>query len=475
MRFNEGPGIDAVLDGALQMLTNGANSLLGPSVVRDAGHEPFFEDEHFQPGQSIPYNMNRGAEADCTIAVWSPAYFESEHCVAELNAAVMESPLGLKGKLIPVRVAPVDIPLLYAQLAYLDVVGVDDDIARQRILAALLKHGQLDVTRLSLVGRTRRVVERADRNRKAMIEKIRTIWITGFLHKSLFHETRVVLGLTERPDAVAQPFDLLVMSSDQGEHPLPPGTNVVDVFDTMNQSLLILGAPGSGKTTLLLELAGDLLDRADRDTAQPIPVVFPLSTWSESRKPMFEWLKDELNLRYDVPRALAAEWVETDQILPLLDGLDEVPAAYRAACIVMINKFRQQRGFVPLVVTGRVAEYEAEDVRLRLHAAILVRPLTREQVRNYLAALGEAGESVAEAVLVDPSLWELLDTPLMLNIFTLANARAPAPSTPWQTASARRDYVFNSYVDYMLRHTSSQDIGTCQLRQSDVWRGWRTR
>ena len=65
--------------------------------------------------------------------------------------------------------------------------------------------------------------------------------------------------------------------------------------------LLILGAPGrAGKTTLLLELARDLLTRrAGDDPTHPIPVVFPLSTWSETRKPLDQWLVDELNLRYD--------------------------------------------------------------------------------------------------------------------------------------------------------------------------------
>src|SRR5262249_35211809 len=99
----------------------------------------------------------------------------------------------------------------------------------------------------------------ADRNRLAMIEKVRTIWITGFLQKSLFQETRIILGLSERPEAVARPLDLLVRRPDQGDRPLPPGTEVVEVFDSMDQSLLILGAPGAGKTTLLLELARDLL------------------------------------------------------------------------------------------------------------------------------------------------------------------------------------------------------------------------
>jgi hypothetical protein len=123
--------------------------------------------------------------------------------------------------------------------------------------------GRGDASKLALTGRTRRVVEQVNRNRSAMIEKVRTIWITGFLQQSLFQEIRILLGLSERPDAVARPLDLLVKRPDQGERPLPSGTQVVNVFASMDQSLLILGAPGSGKTTLLLELARDLLDRAE--------------------------------------------------------------------------------------------------------------------------------------------------------------------------------------------------------------------
>src|SRR5262249_23040618 len=191
----------------------------------------------------------------------------------------------------------------------------------------------------------------------------RAIWITGFLKHSLFREVRILLGLSERPDAVMRPFDLLVQRPDEGERPLPSGAQIVDVYDSMDQSLLILGAPGSGKSTLLLELASDLLDRATREPAHPIPVVFPLSTWAESRKPLVEWLIDELNLRYDVPRKLAEEWVASDQVLPLLDGLDEVKAEHRAACVEAINPdyshSRIQRRFFSLssccVPTGRGA------------------------------------------------------------------------------------------------------------------------
>ena len=88
--------------------------------------------------------------------------------------------------------------------------------------------------------------EHPDRNRSRMLEKVRKMWITGFLERSLSHETRILLGLSERPDAVARPMDLLVQRPDQGERPLPPGMQIVQVFDD-NEQLLILGALAPGR------------------------------------------------------------------------------------------------------------------------------------------------------------------------------------------------------------------------------------
>ena len=292
----------------------------------------------------------------------------------------------------------------------------------------------------------------ADRNRDAMLKKVRNIWITGFLERSLFQETRILLGLSERPDAVARPSDLLVRRPDQVERPLPPGTQVVDVFDDMDRALLILGVPGSGKTTLLLELARDLLDRATQDSTHPIPVVFPLSTWAESRRPLAEWLVDELNLRYDVPRKIGQEWVKNDQILPLLDGLDEVKSEHRAACAKAINAFRQDHGLLPLVICSRTADYHDLPVSLRLHGAIVVQPLSPQQMDSYLTEIGPAGEAVRRAMGHDPMLGEMLDSPLMLNIVTVAYAGQPESQPRLSgTLKERRDHLFGVYVDQMFR------------------------
>jgi hypothetical protein len=196
---------------------------------------------------------------------------------------------------------------------------------------------------------------------------------------------------------------------------------------------------------------------------------------------LVEWLADELNLRYDVPQKIAQEWVGANQVLPLLDGLDEVKIEHRAACVEAINAFRQSHGFLPLVITSRTADYKALAEPLRLHGAILVRPLTREQVNAYLTDLGHAGEPIRAAIHYDPSLWELLDSPLLLNVLTVAYAgqretptlvsgtvKTPPPMKG--IVAERRGNLLRLYVNQMLRRRAAERRYTPE--QSVQWLSW---
>jgi hypothetical protein len=326
-----------------------------------------------------------------------------------------------------------------------------------------------EVTIQPYFGDTRRS-DPASRNRRAMIEKVWVIWIIGVLQPSLPHDILVDLGLTERPAMVTRTLDVLVQL-DLADRVLTPGTPVIDVFDRLDRALLMLGAPGAGKTTLLLTLARDLLQRAVQDPEQPIPVVFPLSSWAAQRRPLAVWLVDELQQRYDVPRKLGQAWVDADQVLPLLDGLDEVQAEHRAACTDAINIFRQEHGLLPLAVCSRITGYEALGVQLRLQGAIVVQPLTRTQVDSYLTQIGEPLAAVRQVLQEDPLLWELLDTPLMLTIATLAYAGQPVealrmPGTPVE----RRQSLFATYVTRMFQRRSAVTHYTRE--QTERWLAW---
>ncbi len=192
------------------------------------------------------------------------------------------------------------------------------------------------------------------RNRLQMLSRVHSDWIEGVLDQSLYKVARLELGLETKPDAV-QPLNVQVQRHDQPSKPLAAGTRLSSFFGYHQLGqLLILGAPGSGKTTLLLELAKDLIERAKQDESLQIPIVFNLSSWVLERQPLPDWLKEELNLRYDVPRKIAKVWVETEAILPLLDGLDEVSADHREACVEAINEFRTNQ---PLVVCSRLGSH----------------------------------------------------------------------------------------------------------------------
>ena len=160
---------------------------------------------------------------------------------------------------------------------------------------------------------------------------------------------------------------------------------------------------------------------------------------------------EELYQRYDVPRKIGQPWVEADQILPLLDGLDEVKPAHRAACVEAINAFRKAYD-LPLVICSRTADYRALAMPLQLYGAIVVQPLSPQQVDSYLTAIGPAGEAVRRVMGHDPMLGEMLDSPLMLNIVTVAYAGQPESQPRLSgTLKEQRDHLFGAYVDQMFR------------------------
>ena len=166
----------------------------------------------------------------------------------------------------------------------------------------------------------------AQRNRHTMLLKVKAYWIDGVLANSL-HSKVIPLDLERKPDAVTRPrpWDILWQAKGQPPQPLPPGTRIIDrVNHSAGDALLILGEPGSGKTTILLELAEQLLADATTNEGLRVPVVFNLSSWAVKQPPLTDWLVAKLQTLYLIPHKVAQAWVGQDDLLPLLDGLDEV-------------------------------------------------------------------------------------------------------------------------------------------------------
>ncbi|MCG0065808.1 MULTISPECIES: NACHT domain-containing protein [Streptomyces] len=149
--------------------------------------------------------------------------------------------------------------------------------------------------------------------------------------------------------------------------------------------LVAIGEPGSGKSVLAILLTLGLL--AGRESGAPVPVLLPASSWDPVREPLDDWIVGTLALPYyssrpEIPRTLLAHGL----LLPVLDGLDEIPESARRSAIRGINAaIGAER---PVVVTCRAAEYE-DLIRggapaLREAPVIEVSPVSADDVIAYL-------------------------------------------------------------------------------------------
>jgi serine/threonine protein kinase/GTPase SAR1 family protein len=286
------------------------------------------------------------------------------------------------------------------------------------------------------------------RNRQALLNKVKNFWVKGVLETSLQDQVLLVLGLEARSNAVAAPWNIAI-AANQPLDDLPQGTQVSSIFEQMGpgRSLLILGEPGAGKTTTLLQLARDLIERAEQDVTHLIPVVLNLSSWTGSNQPIARWVVEELNIKYQIPKRVGQAWVEQQQLLLLLDGLDEVQSAVRDACVVAINQFQQEYS-TELVVCSRIRDYEALSHRLKVQVAVYLRALTPDQIRFYLDSLRTDLSGLKQLLQEDEMLLELAQSPLLLNMMVLAYQGIAVEDLPkTEVIAERRQQVFDAYID----------------------------
>jgi tetratricopeptide (TPR) repeat protein len=105
--------------------------------LEEAGYTTILQAWDFRPGENFIQRMDQAlANADRVVAVLSPAYFASEYTRDEWVAALVRGS-GERDRLLPVRIAPVQLPGLLATRIYIDLVGLDEQAARERLLAGV--------------------------------------------------------------------------------------------------------------------------------------------------------------------------------------------------------------------------------------------------------------------------------------------------------------------------------------------------
>jgi hypothetical protein len=205
------------------------------------------------------------------------------------------------------------------------------------------------------------------------------------------------------------------------------------------QRLIILGAAGAGKSVLAIKLVRDLL--AAREPVDRLPVLLPAASWTRDRT-MTEWITEQLirsqpslNVRISTSTGEKA-WLPREPaesgLIPVIDGLDELPPDRWSTVISELNAFGSD---YPLVLTSRPEEYRAATAARGVSRAVVIEleSLEAPEIKTYLTEAtdkpADRWEPVFERLDAERNgvLVQTLGTPLMTwlarNVYQDAQSR----------------------------------------------------
>ncbi len=106
--------------------------------LQAAGYTTRLDVQDFAPGTSFLQGMEAAmAQARRTLAILTPDYLTANYIRMELESAVIDDPTGVLGALLPVRVREVTPPNWIRRLIYIDLVGLDEADAAERLMAGV--------------------------------------------------------------------------------------------------------------------------------------------------------------------------------------------------------------------------------------------------------------------------------------------------------------------------------------------------
>lgn len=107
--------------------------------LEQAGYTVIYQAWDFRPGNNFVHEMDKALRVcERVMPVLSPKYLKSDFANAEWKAKFIEDASGEKRKIIPVRVAECELEGLLPGIIYIDLVALDEEAARARLLSGIM-------------------------------------------------------------------------------------------------------------------------------------------------------------------------------------------------------------------------------------------------------------------------------------------------------------------------------------------------
>ena len=257
-----------------------------------------------------------------------------------------------------------------------------------------------------------------------------------------------------------------------GHDSIPPNGQVRSIASTftklMHRRLVILGTAGAGKTVTAIHLTVELL--RNRSSGDPVPVLLPLATWNPQATDLYVWIVQRLSRDYYATKTETPLFLLRNRlILPILDGLDDIPENLWPEALHAID--RATHANLPLVLTCRTDEYSRAVVQagttLVFSVAIEIQGVEVKEALRYLRESTPLdpgrwdGVEERQAEHPDGALAAALSSPLLVYLMRVAYSRRSANPTElaaqrFRTPERLQRHLLGNYVPSLYQEVPAR-------------------
>lgn len=226
----------------------------------------------------------------------------------------------------------------------------------------------------------KKLISKYEKDASKLKKRVENSWIRNYLYKSLPENVLANQNLNYKANKLE--FKEMVKNYSAPKS-LKDTAELINSLDNVFGTTLIIGEPGSGKTTLLLTILNNVI----KNSKAKIPIYITLNTYDE--KPFYDYLSNEISYRYGINENSIRYLLDTKQICPFVDGIDEInKKTTRMKCIKAINEFILEHYHGEnIYITSRQNEYRELKYKIKAKQVLGLKRLKSSQVDNYLEKL----------------------------------------------------------------------------------------